>query len=320
MGIISYQQGLKSLESRNVIILTGDEPFLKDQIKNKVIFNNKQCDIIRLDADDTSEDEIIDNLNSKDLFSSKKIFLIRNFNKIKNIDFFLNKKFSDIVVLELNKKSKSKKFTDLEKKYDNIECLKPKPWEQEEDCINKIKNILNKSGLSIDNSEASYIYANIGYDLYKITREIQKLIIFKQNDPSKKVSREDILNICVLDLNFNIFDIIDKILKGDKKEALVLMNRLFRSDSNSGILLINLWYTHFENLLLCKKQRKNVDDLYKYISLPPAVVKNKILPQANKIQVKKIIESLDYLASLDLNLRKGSFNLKFYIEKFIINF
>jgi DNA polymerase III delta subunit len=320
MGVISYQQGIKSLNTKNVFIISGDENFLKDQIKNKIILENKECDLIKLDADEFPEDKIIEDLNSKDLFSSKKIFIIKNFNKIKNIEYFLNKKFSDILILDLSKKPKSKKFNELENKYDLIDCLKPKPWEQEEDCVNKIKNILNKSGLSISNEDASFIYSNIGYDLYKITREIHKIIIYKQNDISKKVSHQDIINICTLDLNYNIFDIIDKILNREKKESLTLMNRLFRNDSNSSILLINLWCTHFENLLLCKKNRKNTNDLFKYINLPPMIVKNKILPQANKITTKKIVESLDYLANLDLNLRKGTFNLKFYLEKFIINF
>jgi hypothetical protein len=68
------------------------------------------------------------------------------------------------------------------------------------------------------------------------------------------------------------------------------------------------------------KKRINEEAIYKYIKMPPTILKNKIFPQSRKIPTKKLIESMNYLVNADLNLRKGSFNLKFYLEKFILNF
>ena len=72
--------------------------------------------------------------------------------------------------------------------------------------------------------------------------------------------------------------------------------------------------------MLYLKHTDREDEISENIKLPPMVIKKKLMPQSNKISDKKIIESLDYLMKIDYNLRKGSFDLNFYLEKFIINF
>jgi len=38
------------------------------------------------------------------------------------------------------------------------------------------------------------------------------------------------------------------------------------------------------------------------------------------IPTGKIIESMNYLTAVDFNLRKGSFDLRYYLEKFILDY
>ena len=54
--------------------------------------------------------------------------------------------------------------------------------------------------------------------------------------------------------------------------------------------------------------------------MSPTVIKKKLIPQANRISNEKLMESINFLAELDVKLRKGSFDLKYYLEKFIIDF
>jgi DNA polymerase III delta subunit len=254
MPSVSVSEAMKILDKNNVIVTVGEENYYRDQIRNKIILSNKDLDIIRFDAKENEENEILNNLTSKDLFSSKRIFIIKNFTEIKKLDFLLEKSFSDIILLDADKKAKSKNFKEIEKKFLFIECLKPNLWDQETDAVNKIKLMLNKEGLIISPDISKYLYSHLGYNLYRIMREIQKIVLLKQNDTNKNISKEDIDSICVSNINYNIFDIIDKILEGNKKEAIDIMNRLFVYENNSGILLISLWYSHFESLLLCQKR------------------------------------------------------------------
>lgn len=320
MATVSLKDGISKLSKNNLIATIGDELFFRDQIKSKIIKDNPDYEIVKLDAKENEEKDIIDYLSFKDLFDTKKIFIIKNFTKLKNLKFLTEKKFTDLILLDSDKKGRSKDFKELEKKILFIDCSKPKPWHQEDDAANKIKSYLNKSGFIIHDDVSRYLFSQIGYNLHRLMKEMQKIMMLKENDSNKIVTKEDIDTICTLNLNYNIFDIIDNILDNNKIEALSLMNRLFVYESSPAILLISLWYSHFETLLLCKKKRNNEAEIYKYVKMPPLVVKNKLIPQSRKIATTKIIESMDYLVKADLNLRKGSFNLKFYLENFVINF
>jgi DNA polymerase III delta subunit len=316
---IEFRQALGKLKDQKVIMVVGNEPFYRDQIKNRVISLNKDYELVKVDASEMDESAILSAVNSRDLFSTKRIFCISNFTKIKKLDFFTSREFSDILILDSSKKGKSKAYKELEKNCLCIECIKPKPWDEEDDAVSKIKGYLTNAGYSVSPEDAQYLYTNIGYNLYKLMREMQKLTIYKENDTSKIISKSDIDAICVLGQNYNIFDMVDNIILKKKKEALELLDKIFKFENSPAILLITLWYTHFENLLYVKTTTKDLSN-NDYIKLPRTVVTKKLVPQANKITTDKILESLNFLAEADYGLRKGSFDLRLHIEKFILNF
>lgn len=315
-----YKEALSQLNKHKVVITTGNELFYRDQIKNKLILNNPNCEIVRFDCEESNEQTILNSIQTKDLFISKRLFVIKNFTKIKKLDFFTDTQLEDIVLLDSEKAGRSKAFDEFKKKVLFVDCNKPKPWEEEDDAVSKILGFLKSNNLFIEEETARYFYNQIGYNLYKITSELKKLVLFKENDTNKLVIKKDINNICVLGLKYNIFDIIDEILKGNKKEALILLDKLFKYEKNPSILLISLWYTHFDSLLFIKTSDKDITKIVEYVKLPSTVINKKLIPQSEKIVKDKIIESLDYLVKIDFNLRKGNFNLKFYLEKFILNF
>lgn len=315
-----YKQALQKVKDQKKILVVGDESFYRDQIRNKIISVNSNLELVKFDAENNSEESIISALNYSDLFSNKRLIYIKNFLKIKKLEFLVNYKSENILILDSSSKGKSKVYKDLEENFFQVDCSKPKIWEQESDALSKIKGFFTSSGYEIENNVASHLFSNIGYDLYKLIREMQKLIIYKQNEnKSKKISYEDINKVCVLNLNYNIFDIIEKIIEGKKQEALEILDTSYKFEKDPAILLITLWYTHFENLLYIKNvsEEKNVLD---YVKLPPSIINKKLKPQANKLDNKKIIDSINYLTNLDMNLRKGSFDLKYYIDNFILNF
>lgn len=294
-------------KDNNFFALHGDNYFLKEVYKNKIINSNPNCDLINLDLNEFKESDILDKINYKDLFNTKKIFFIRNSDKIKNIEKI--KSNNNIIIFDFKKKIK-----EVEKNFTNLECLIPPIWDQEKDAVNKITSFFKKNKFNINYDDAKYIYFNVGYDLYKIIMECKK-IIFLKND-LKDVSREEIDRICFKKNDEDIFSLIDKIIDNNKKGALEHLDTLYKNNPNPSILLITLWYTRFENILYIKTTKK-IDD--EYIKLPKSVLE-KIKNQAKKISEEKIISSLNFLCNLDFSLRNGSFESKFYLENFIINF
>lgn len=314
--VLSYAEGIKRISEFNLITLVGEEKFFRDQAKNKKIASSNG-DLISIDCSERNEESILNEIQYKDLFNSKRIFWLTNFTKIKNLKFFTLNSFDDVIILDSEKPTKTIAFKELETKSLYIDC-NIKPWEKDSFALEAINRYFQSNGHSLDADVANYLYGHIGFDLYKLYLETQKIILLK-NDKSR-ITKEDVDTICVLNKNYNIFDLIDKILDNNKKDALILLEKIYFYENTPSILLISLWFTHLENILYIKNNKKGEEQLYSYIKLPPTVIRKKLIPQAKKISNEKILNFLNFLATLDANLRRGSFDLKFYIEKFIIDF
>lgn len=313
---LTYSEGVKRVNDFNLITVVGEEKFFRDQIKNKKISLCKEMELISIDCSDRSEESIFSEIKYKDLFHSNRIFWLTNFTKIKKLEFFYENQFSDIVILDSDKAGKSKAFKELETKSLYIDCF-IKPWDKEAFALSAIKGYSSNLGYSIEHDVANFLFSNIGFDLYKIFSEIQKITLLK--DDKTSISKKDIESICTLNKSYNIFDIVDKVIENNKKDAILLLDKVFFYETGPAILLISLWFSHFENILYVKNN-PNEEQIFSYIKMPPTVIKKKLIPQADKLSNDKVLETLNNLAELDINLRKGSFDLKYYLEKFIIDF
>jgi len=313
---MNYREAIKKINESNLIIAVGNEPFYRDQVFNKVIQTNPGHEVVRFDCSETPLKTIINTISFKDLFSTKRIFLLKNFLKLKKLTYFLERDFDDKIILDSEKIGRSKDFELLKEKGIYAECAKPKFWEEEDDFVGKAKAFTSSQGYSIDPESARYLFSQLGYNLYRLVRELQKLILYKDN-PSR-ITISDIEAISLKSINYNVFDVIDHVLNGNKKKALELLEKIFKYEKSPGILLISLWYSHLESLLYLKTsdEQKTVN----FVKMPPLTVKNKLLPQSKKITIKKIVWALNYLTEMDYNLRKSSFDLKYLIEKFVIAF
>lgn len=326
---LAFKDGItKVSQHHNMYVAFGEEPFFRDQIFNKILNTYKvtlkeDIEVIKIDCAELSEPEVKGMVLARDLFTKKRLILLKNFTKIKKLEFFYEKPLKDVLVFETEKAGRSKAYKELLKKTITIDCNKPKPWLEESDAVGKILGYLKRHGYGeVTQDTARYLYEQVGYNLYKLMSELDKIVMYKGGLDfiGPEITIEDIDKICVKGMSYNVFDLIDKILAGKKKDALLLLDTIFKNESSPGILLINLWYTHFENMLYLKCTSKKDNELASYIKMPPTVIQRKLSPQSQKIATSKIIDSMNYLTEIDYNLRKGSFDLKYYLEKFILDF
>lgn len=315
---MKYPEAIKKTKDYNVIIATGDEEFFRNQITLKVLSDLPESELIRLDCAEIPESDIFSEIYATDLFNTKRIYLLSNFLKLKKLDILLEDEVPNKIILDSEKEGKSKIFEQLKKKFLHIECPKPKIWEEKQYVMALIDSFFNKRAYSIVSAASEYIYTQVGGDLFRLFNELQKIIYYK--DTPSKIYLEDVQKVCAEGVRYNIYEIMDKLLDTEKKEALILLDNLFKYESSPGILLISLWYTHFEYLLLIKTSTKGDSDLIKYVKTAPFIISKKLRPQASKLSVKKIVQSLNYLVCKDFEIRQGSFNIKLYLEKFILDF
>ena len=199
-----------------------------------------------------------------------------------------------------------------------IEAKLPAAWEEEDNVVGKILGFFKAKNYTIEDATARYLYKHIGYNLHKLYNELQKLTLFKESGTT--ITREDVNAVGISNTKVNIFELMNYVILGDKKEALSLLNKVFKQDASSGILLISLWNSHFEKLLYIKTSKKKISEIAEYMRLPIFVIEKKLKPQADKFSIKKILLCIYSLSILDLKIKQNSFELKFYFEKLILDF
>lgn len=313
-----FSEGIKKVKDNKLVFITGEETYYKDQLRHTLIKLYPKLDNISFDCDEVDISLIKNTLSVRDLFNPMKLIFLKNIESLKDFDYFIKNKYSDVIVFDLDKDPTAKKYASLKKSCLHLECKKPKLWEEESDIASKALGFFKLNGYSITEDTARYLYQNIGYNLYRLSHELQKLVLFKENE--KEITEQDIDKISLKNMNYNVFDIIDEIIRGNKNKALLLLSKVYKYEKTPGILLINLWYNHFENLLFLKTMSKTNEEAAAILKIPLFLITKKYSKQANILDISKIIQSLQYLTNMDFNLRKGSLDLKLYIEQFILNF
>ncbi len=313
MKISSIKDSIKYLNKFTLIITYGDEYYYREQLKSKVIFNNPKHIVQSLDSSEFD----IDNLRFKDLFGEKRIFIIKNANKIDSFKPLLEIESEDIVILDDDKINVAKINT-LKEKALIFESKKPSSWEEEKQIVGKIQAFFKNKNYEIDESAVKYLYDNIGYNLYKLSNELQKLILYKENPG--KITIADINSVGIANNNLNSFNIINFIVDGQKKEALSMLNKVFKKQNNQAILLISSWYSHFEKLLYLKTTDKKISDVSEFMGLHTYIIETKLKPQLKKFSASKLLKILKSIADIELKIKQSSIDIKFYLEEFILDF
>lgn len=143
------------------------------------------------------------------------------FKALKNFDLS-NKEI--VISIECDEKGLSKKVTELIKSYGEIyETLEAKknPKEMIEYIITELK---------VDNKTALNLFEMIGNNVNKLKNEIEKL---KNYFIDKEFSISEARKLISVNVEYNLFEQVDKLLKGNKKDVLDYL----KTEKNSQLFL-----------------------------------------------------------------------------------
>jgi DNA polymerase III delta subunit len=169
--ILPFKEAIPYLDKVNIIVSCGNENYYREQLRNKIISSHPDFILNKINAKESKIEDFLDRMLFKDLFNSKRIFIIEEFNEIEDIDYFINNEFEDILILDSEKINKDK-LKKLLNKALVVEMKKPPIWEEEGLVTGRIKGFLKGKNYEIKDSDAMYLYNNIGYDLYKLSNEL----------------------------------------------------------------------------------------------------------------------------------------------------
>lgn len=218
-----------------------NDVLIEKEIKNILKkINEDDLEIIKYDLEETTIDNVIEDLDTYDMFLHKKVVICRNpiflnekvdetFNLSKLIKYIENPS-DNILIIVTNKINNRLKTTSLFLKY--FKHIKIK----EVSLDSFVKE--NITGYKMDNMTIKYFLNKVGKDFLMVQEELEKLKKYKLDE--KVITKEDIDLITIKNIEASIFDLIDAIIKKDKVKSYELYNHFITNGTEIFQILILL--------------------------------------------------------------------------------
>jgi len=284
-------------------LIEGDNSYLIDKELNKIT-KGDNLDIIKYDLENTTIDDVIETLDTYDMFARLKVVIcynplfyqnvVEDFNYDKFIKY-LNNPSDNILVLVTNKMNNRLKVVKDTIKYFNyikIDNL---------DINSFIKT--NLEDYKMDNMTINYFIDRVGRDYNLISNELNKLKAYKLEE--KNISKDDINLLCNKNFEESIFDLIEAILKKDKKKVIDLYNYFISNGTEVFqilVLLANQIRLMYNVKILSKMKDSDIANLLEVKEYPVKLARGKGISYSKK----ELLDILYNLGRIDEDIKNGT--------------
>jgi len=310
-----------NLLDKNLFLFYGENLGLKNEIKDKIKFQNKNAEIINLSQDDiiSNIDNFVNEILNISLFDEKKIYFINQVNDkildaIKIIEPKIDSQKFYLMSELLDKRSKIRNYFEKSNNCGVVAC-----YIDDEISFKKIiiKRLKNYKGVTTENINLISDKCNLNRD--KLKNEIGKIYTFflEKNIDKKKL---EILLDNKINNDFSLLK--DEAFNGNKIETNKLLSDTI-IDSEKNVLYLNIINQRLLKLneifkLIGQTSLEKAIDMLK----PPIFWKDKpaFLKQAKKWNMNKIKKILNKTYSLELEIKSNSIvNKNILLKKLLID-
>ena len=293
----------------NYLIISSDSITINETI-NKIIKDNGVEEIIKYDLEQSSINDLIENLDTYSLFSNKKAVIglnayflgssKQNKNQIEHdttsLEKYLINPSDNILILVCEKVDNKKKITKL--------------VNEKSTCYSndiKIEEIIKKrlDGFKMDNYTINYLINYCNNDNLKILNELEKLKSFKLNE--KIIIKEDIDNIVMKSFSDNVFSLVDAFSKKNKTKIYSLYQELTDNGEDTikiVALLQDQYRMMYNGRLLLKEYNNNYDQVADILGFHPYRFRKAIEASFN-YRIDELFNLLKKICDVELSIKTG---------------
>ena len=306
------------------LIYGNDYGLIKREIDK---LTNGVTDIVKYDLSTDKIDELLDDASCMSLFGDKKVLVGENAlfltttttNINHNLDYLTNYLNDDnhenIVILSVltDKLDERKKIVKLLKEKSKVIY---KELIDNKDLPRFVINEFNNEGYKIDYKAANYFVNYVGKNVDILLSEINKMIIFKDND--KNITINDIDEISSKAINDNVFDLSDAIMKKDFKRMYDCYNDLIIL-KEEPIKIIAMLGNQFNLVYQCKllsSKGLSEKEIATALSVHPYRVK---LAIETDYMISELKDILIKLHNLDFEIKSGKVDKNVGFDNFLLH-
>tara|TARA_B100000941_G_scaffold238789_2_gene181897 strand:+ start:1786 stop:2751 length:966 start_codon:yes stop_codon:yes gene_type:complete len=303
-------RGLKDNFAKNYF-LTGDDYFLQSFFIKTL---KKKCGddftLHHLNFEEENDvNSFINEISSLSLFSSKRIFINRNLNKVSKVNKdhilkYLNNPSNDKIVVFVSDDfySKNKFFKSISMKSLTVDTRTPFPKKIKE----WVRFYLNSNNISINSSILDDLVSSNNDEIMTILNEVEKLYLINE---CKNILVDENQHTSKNQKNIRPWQFIDSL---GKKNNIISINNFeyLQYQGYQLVPLVIIMYNFFNDLILFKNGDKNLFSINK-------IINNNMTIYSNKYTEKEIINIIISLRDMDLKIKSSSLNHHSLISIFI---
>ena len=285
-----------------LILIEGENPVLIQKEIDKIINKLTNYELIKYDLNEIEFNKIIEDLDTYDMFLKQKVIIGYNpLFLVEKIDFkedkflkYINNPSDNILILVVNKLNNRLKLVTEIKKVFKIITIK------NIDYNTFIEN--NLEDYKMDKSTIQYFLNKVGQNYNIIESELEKLKLYKVD--KKIITKEDIDLVSNRNIESSIFDLIDSIVKKDKKKVYELYEHFLSSGTEIiqiMIMLANQIRLIYNVKVLDRLSDSEISNLLEVHEYPVKLARNK----GYNYSKKELLNMLYNLAILDEDIKSN---------------
>ncbi|EGP5637042.1 DNA polymerase III subunit delta [Enterococcus faecium] len=335
LSIQAELQKIRKEKLASCYLILGTEKFLQDQVRAEIVKKIKlegedDLNFLSFDMENASLEEVVAEAETLPFFGDQRLVFVENpyfltGEKVNNgieqntdlLTAYLKEPLESTVLVffaPYEKLDERKKVTKQLKKTAtiiNVQQLNEKEVRQ------YLMNTLENSSIKMERN-AIYLFLRLtDLDLSKMMRELQKLILYGQNQ--QQITVREVEQLVPKTLEHNIFDMTQYILKGKTEQALRLYEDLVMQGEETikinAILLSQLrLFLQAKFLVKIGYQQANIAETLK---IHPYRVKL-AMQEVRKFDEQLLVQLFDQLVEMDYQIKTGQIEKELSFQLFVL--
>ena len=293
-------------------LISGEDNLLQKEIDD-ILEKEKDVSIIKYDMSISSLTNVIEDINTINLFACKKVLIVDNMELVLDYDNllkYLDNQNESILILLYHKMidKRSVIFKNISQKVKIIDTT------DNMDFISFIKKELN--GYKISKIDMLLLQDYCSNNYFRLKEEIKKLKMYKYEE--KNITKEDIKHIVVKGFVKYIFDFLNEIKTGNKKMLFDIYDELINNNEDE-LRLISSLFNNFKQLYKVKILSKTLpdDEIMSIMNIKHPYRLQKLKEQSYKFSEKELLQKIFDLGNLDIKIKSGKVDKKIGFETFL---